>query len=168
MIAGNDLLYVPTTRQLGEMQFEPLTVNGTTYSAEEQRKMFDEYINQDSHLSSRRGMYAVRNAVQLPIVGRVDFSFMQDFFINVGGKRNTLQLRADIFNFSNMINNNWGVGQIIINESPIGIVDMDPVTNVPTYQVNPMRENLPSSSFTRTANIGDVWQMQLGVRYIFN
>lgn len=168
LIAGNDLLFVPTVQQLNEMQFEPLTVNGTTYSASDQRRMFDEYITQDDHLNSRRGTYAIRHGVQFPVVGRLDFSFMQDFYINVGGKRNTLQLRADIFNFSNMLNNNWGVGQIIANESPVGIVNIDPVTQAPTYQINPAGENLPSSTFVRSANIGDVWQMQLGVRYIFN
>lgn len=168
LIAGNDLIFVPTESQLQEMQFEPFTLNGTTYSAQDQRDIFNQFINQDSHLSSRRGMYAVRNAVQFPFVGRLDLSFMQEFFINVGGKRNTLQLRADVFNFTNMLNNNWGTGQIIANESPIGIVNIDPVTNVPTYRINPAGGDVPRSSFVRTANIGDVWQMQLGIRYIFN
>lgn len=167
-IVGNDLLFVPTTAQLDEMLFEPLTVNGTTFSAADQRAAFNQFIEQDAHLSTRRGMYALRNGVQFPVVGRLDLSFMQEFFLNIGGKRNTLQLRADVFNFTNMINNKWGVGQIITNESPIGIVGIDPTTNIPTYQMNPSNGNLVSDSFTRTANIGDVWQMQLGLRYIFN
>jgi hypothetical protein len=168
LIVGNDLLFVPTEAQLLEMAFAPLTVNGTTFSASQQREIFNDFINQDPHLSTRRGNYAIRNGVQFPVVGRLDFSVVQDFFIQVGGKRNSLQLRADIFNFTNMLNNNWGVGQIITNESPIGIVDIDPVSNVPTYQLNPARGELPTRSFVRTANIGDVWQMQLGVRYTFN
>jgi hypothetical protein len=168
LIVGNDLIYIPTENEIQEMQFAPLTVNGTTYSAADQRRIFNEFIQQDGHLSTRRGLYAVRNGVQFPVVGRLDLSFMQEFFINVGGKRNTLQFRADIFNFTNMINSNWGVGQILANESPIGIVDINPQTNIPTYQLNPRGNNLSSSSFVRTANIGDVWQMQLGVRYIFN
>ncbi|MDZ7649686.1 MAG: hypothetical protein U5K54_22485 [Cytophagales bacterium] len=49
----------------------------------------------------------------------MDLSFVQDFFIDVKGKRNTLQFRADIFNFGNIINNNWGVGDRIINSSPL-------------------------------------------------
>ncbi|MFN3800376.1 hypothetical protein [Belliella pelovolcani] len=60
------------------------------------------------------------------------------------------------------------IKQIITNETPIGIVNIDPVTNVPTYQLNPSSQSLELESFTRTANIGDVWQMQLGLRYIFN
>jgi len=168
LIAGNDLIFVPTETQLLEMQFEPLTLNGTLYTADDQRRIFNDFIQQDPHLNSRRGNYAVRNAVQFPLVGRLDFSIMQEFFITAGGKRNTIQLRADIFNFTNMLNNNWGVGQIIANESPIGIVNIDPITNVPTYRLNPARGEMPTNTFVRTANIGDVWQMQLGVRYIFN
>ena len=168
LIAGNDLLFVPTENQLDEMQFAPLTINGTTFSPDQQRDLFNQYIEQDAHLSTRRGTYAVRNAIHFPMVGRLDLSFMQEFYMNIGGKRNTLQLRADIFNFTNMINKNWGAGQIIANESPIGIVAIDPVTNVPTYQLNPTSGDVPRETFTRTANIGDVWQMQVGIRYIFN
>lgn len=168
LIAGNDLIFVPTETQLQEMQFAPLSLNGTTLSADDQRRIFNDFIMQDAHLSSRRGMYAIRNAVQFPLVGRMDLSFMQEFFINSGGKRNTLQLRADIFNFTNLLNNNWGVGQILANESPIGIVEIDPVSNVPTYRLNLAGNGFTSRSFVRTANIGDVWQMQLGLRYIFN
>ncbi|SNS51183.1 Carboxypeptidase regulatory-like domain-containing protein [Belliella buryatensis] len=167
-IVGNDLLFVPTQAQLNEMQFEPLTVNGNTFSAADQRAAFNQFIEQDAHLRSRRGMYALRNGVQFPVVGRLDLSFMQEFFLDIKGKRNTIQVRADIFNFTNLINNNWGVGQIITNETPIGIINIDPVTNIPTYQLNPSNGALVSESFTRTANIGDVWQMQLGLRYIFN
>ncbi|MCC5939196.1 MAG: TonB-dependent receptor [Lunatimonas sp.] len=167
-IAGNDLLFIPTESQLAEMQFAPLTVNGSVLSANDQRSLFNDFIEQDPHLSGRRGMYALRNGVQFPVVGRLDLSYMHEFFINVGGKTNSLQLRADVFNISNMINNKWGVGQIIANESPIGIVEINPSNNVPVYQLNPRGEDLPTSTFTRTANIGDVWQMQLGLRYIFN
>lgn len=168
LIAGNDLLFVPTENQLDEMQFAPLTINGSTFSPDQQRDLFNQYIEQDAHLSTRRGTYAVRNAIHFPMVGRLDLSFMQEFYMNIGGKRNTLQLRADIFNFTNMINKNWGAGQIIANEAPIGIAAIDPVTNIPTYQLNPTGSDVPRETFTRTANIGDVWQMQLGIRYIFN
>ena len=86
--------------------------------------------------------------------------------MNIGNKRNTLQ--GDIFNFTNMVNKKWGAGQIIANELPIGIVTIDPGTNIQTYQLNPTSGDVPREPFTRTANISEVWQMQLGLRYIFN
>lgn len=167
-VANNDLLYVPTAAELQQMPFAPLTVNGTTYSPEDQRRIFEDFIRQDNHLSSRRGSYAERHGQQLPVVGRLDLSFVQEFFLNIGGKRNTLQLRADIFNFTNMLNNRWGVGQIFINDTPVSITAIDPDSMQPTYQLNPSGGVLPTKTFQRTANIGDIWQMQLGLRYIFN
>jgi hypothetical protein len=169
LIPGNDLIFVPTQQQLGEMIFAPLTVNGgATFTPEQQRDAFNRFIDQDGYLSTRRGQYAERQAVQFPMVSRLDFSFAQEFFIDVKGKRNTLQFRADIFNFTNFLNKNWGAGYTFVNDAPIRVVSIDPVTNVPTYQMNALGGRLPEETFTRTANIGDVWQLQLGVRYIFN
>jgi hypothetical protein len=167
-VANNDLLYVPTAAELQQMKFEVLPFNGGVYSQEEQRAIFEAFIQQDPYLSNRRGQYAERHGVQLPIVGRLDLSFVQEFFVNVGGKRNTLQLRADVFNFTNMVNNRWGVGQIYVNDTPISVRSIDPNTMEPTYRLNPSGGTLPTNTFRRTANIGDVWQMQLGLRYIFN
>ncbi|MCC5930620.1 MAG: TonB-dependent receptor [Cyclobacteriaceae bacterium] len=168
LVAGNDLLYVPTSGEIQEMNFADLNLNGTVLSENQQRQLYNAFINQDPHLSQRRGDYAIRHGLQLPMVGRLDVSFTQDFFINVGGKRNILQFRADIFNFTNLLNKNWGVGTTILNDAPITITSIDPVTNVPTYQLNPVRGIIAQDSFIRTGNIGDVWQMQIGLRYIFN
>ncbi|MGY6559760.1 MAG: TonB-dependent receptor [Nitritalea sp.] len=168
LIVGNDLIFIPTESQLQEMAFDPLTLNAQTFTPEEQRTLFNEFIEQDAHLRTRRGGYAMRNGVQFPMVGRLDFSFVQDFFLNLKGKKNVLQFRMDIFNVTNLINSNWGVGSIIANESPIAITRIDPDTLTPVYQLNPSRGELPTNTFVRTANIGDVWQMQLGLRYIFN
>ncbi len=167
-IANNDLLYVPTAAQLQQMRFETLTVNGDTYSEDEQRSILEAFIQQDRHLAARRGNYAMRHGAQMPVVGRIDLSVVQEFFVNISGKRNTLQLRADIFNFTNMINNRWGVGSIFVNDTPLSIASIDPDTRQPIYRLNPSGRELPVRTFQRTANIGDVWQMQLGLRYIFN
>lgn len=167
-VANNDLIYVPTSAELQQMRFEPLTFSGQLYSQEDQRQIFEAFIEQDPHLQGRRGQYAERHGVQLPMVGRIDLSFIQEFFVNVGGKRNTLQLRVDVFNFTNMLNNKWGVGQTFVNDTPVSIHSIDSDTMEPTYQLNGSRGLLPKDSFLRTANITDVWQMQMGIRYIFN
>lgn len=167
LVAGNDLIYVPTLQEIEGMQFAELELNGVVYSAEEQRAIFNNLIDQDKHLSSRRGDYAQRHGAQMPVTGRLDFSFQQNFHFKVKDKKNTLQLRFDVINLTNLINNNWGVGWIPSNDAPISIVDLD-TENVPTYQLNAVRGELPTESFRRSANILDVWQMQFGVRYIFN
>ena len=167
LVAGNDLIYVPTSGEIDGMQFAELEVGGVTYSADEQRDVFNQLIDNDNHLSSRRGGYAQRHGAQLPVTGRLDFSFQQNFNFKVKDKTNTLQLRFDVVNLTNLINNEWGVGWIPTNDAPVTVVDLDE-NNTPIYQLNPTRGELPTEPYRRTANILDVWQMQFGVRYIFN
>ncbi len=112
---GNDLLYVP--RDQSEMNFATFTSGGKTYTGAEQAAAWDAYINQDTYLSTRRGQYAERNAVKLPMVFRLDFSVNQDLFKNLGGAKHTLSFRADFLNFSNLLNHDWGVGQRLVGGS---------------------------------------------------
>lgn len=167
LVAGNDLIYIPTLQEVEGMQFAELELNGVIYSAEQQRDQFNQLIDQDRHLSSRRGDYAQRHGAQMPLTGRLDLSFQQNFHFKVKEKKNTLQFRFDIINLTNLINRNWGVGWVPSNDAPITIVDIDE-SNVPTYQLNAVRGELPTESYVRSANILDVWQLQFGVRYTFN
>jgi hypothetical protein len=166
LVAGNDLMYVHTEDEIAQMNFEPLVLNGTTLSAEEQRALYNAYIQQDRHLRSRRGDYAQRHGSQLPMTGRLDFSVQQDINFNVKKRKNTVQLRVDIINLTNLINRNWGVGYTFLNDAPLTITSIDQNQN-PTYQLNPVGNSIAQQSFARTATITDVWQMQIGARYIF-
>ena len=102
-ISGNDLIFVP--KDVTQVRFAPLVVGTTTYTEAQQQAAFDAYIKQDEYLSSRRGQYAERNGEFLPMLHRLDLSIVQDFHIFAKGEKNTLQLRFDILNFGNMLNN---------------------------------------------------------------
>jgi hypothetical protein len=166
--ASNDLLYVPNN--VSEMNFEAYDPDGTgplgTISSSDQATAFDAFISQDDYLSTRRGSYAERNGVLMPWVKTLDMSFVQEFFVDVKGKRNTLQLRVDIFNVGNLLNDDWGVGKRIINSSPVQIRSV--TAGVPLYRFTTVNGALPTSTYGTRTTIGDVWQMQVGVRYIFN
>ena len=167
-LTSNDLMYVP--KDVSEMNFQAYDPDGAgplpTLSSAEQAAAFDAYINQDDYLSGRRGQYAERNGVLMPWVKTIDMTFIQEFFVDVKGKRNTIQLRADIFNVGNLINNKWGVGDRIINSSPLQLVNV--TAGVPLYRFSTVNGQLPTSTYGTSTTIGDVWQMQLGIRYIFN
>ena len=111
----NDLIYIP--RNMSEMNFKPLTVSGKTFTAAQQAAAFEQYIENDSYLSSHRGQYAERGAVFFPMVDRVDLSITQDVFHNIGGAKHSGQIRLDITNFGNLLNHNWGVGQRLVNNA---------------------------------------------------
>jgi hypothetical protein len=169
-VNGNDLMFIPNSAS--DMVFLPLTTGGRTFSPAEQQAAFDAYIDQDKYLSSRRGQYAERNGVLFPWVWTTDLSITQDFYVNAGGKRNTLQFRADIINFTNLLNRDWGLFNQFINNRPLTYAGVSPEGEpqfrmVTTGSGDSLR--LLDETFRKRANINfDVWRIQLGVRYIFN
>ena len=166
-IANNELIYVPKDRN--EMNFEAYTpTGGRLFSVQEQQDAWEAFINQDKYLSSRRGQYAERGAVFLPMVYNADVSITQDIFANLGGQKNTLQLRFDILNFGNLLNDNWGQGLRVINNRPLVARGADANGRALYRMANLNPTTLLSKSFERTAGTGDVWRMQLGLRYLFN
>jgi hypothetical protein len=115
-----------------EMNFATFTTGGRTFTAAEQAAAFDAYINQDRYLRTRRGQYAERGAVFLPIVSRADLSVTQDLFANIRGQRNGVQLRADVLNVGNLLNSNWGVGQRLVRNQILTSATADPQGAPPT------------------------------------
>jgi hypothetical protein len=165
---SNDLIYVP--RDVSEMNFAPIT-GATPFSAAQQATAWNDYINQDPHLRNRRGQYALRGGVILPNVTRMDVSVSQDISRLVAGQKNSLQVRLDILNFTNMFNSDWGVSQRVINNQPL--IPVAPLTTGPTagqarYTMRVQSGRLLNSTFQKNAGINDVWRLQLGLRYSFN
>lgn len=166
---NNDLIYVP--RNQGEIALiDIVNSDKTVYTAAEQWADLDKYISQDKYLSTRRGQYAERNGAVIPWRGQLDIRLLQDFFIKVGGKRNTIQLSLDIFNFGNLLNSNWGVLKAANRSSLITFKGYD-ANGVPqfTYPYLDAANKIPlTSTFRDDLGLTSRWQMQLGVRYIFN
>jgi hypothetical protein len=153
-------------------------VNGnnvvTTYTAADQAAAFDAYIDNNPYLKSRRGQYAERNGGYAPWLTRFDFAVIQDFFIKTGanGMKNTLQLRLDILNVGNLLNNHAGVGYLTTTTSPITATVPTGVGAVPTYRLATQTISgtiVPiQDSFVKGITLDNVWQAQIGLRYIFN
>lgn len=171
-VSNNDLLYVPS--DLNEIKFLNITNSGGTvlFTAGAQDTAFQNYINQDEYLSSRKGNYAERNGVLMPMIWRFDVSIVQEFFIQTGKNRNTLQLRADILNAGNLINKDWGIGNSIINSRPLTAAGVD-ATGVPMFRMQTTGSGtstkLLDKTYQKSASLtNDVYRIQLGIRYIFN
>ena len=164
---GNDLIYIP--RDQSEMRFEAYTPTGSTrlFSVAEQKAAWDAYINQDEYLSSHRGQYAERGAVFLPVVFRTDFSVTQDIYAKANGKRNNLQLRMDVLNFGNLLNNKWGTGQRLVSNQPLISRGVNAAGEA-IYRLQNVGNDLLSTTYQKTAGISDVYRIQLGMRYTFD
>ncbi len=150
---NNDLIYVPTSNEVQQMQF----------TGAGQAEAFEAYIQQDEYLNANRGTYMDRYGALAPWRSRWDVKLLQDFNFNVAdGKQNTIQLSVDILNFGNLLNSEWGVVQQPNSLSPISVDNID-ANGVPTFTFDPSLEE----TFGVDASLNSRWQMQLGLRYIF-
>lgn len=144
----NDLIYIPTSAQINQMQF-----SGTGQAA-----AFDQFISQDKYLNGRRGSYAERYGALAPWRGKWDMKFIQELKV---GKTNSIQFSIDILNVGNLINSNWGLVQQPNAVQPIGVtVD---ASGVPTYTFDPSLQK----TFVYDSSLLSRWQMQFGLRYSF-
>lgn len=163
---GNDLMYIPKNQS--EMNFLAQSASGAApaVSVQDQKTAFDNFINQDAYLSKNRGNYVTRNGVLQPYVVRFDFSTQLELFSNIGKNRHTIQLRGDIFNIGNMINHAWGVGYLVNTSSPLAAKGVD-AAGVPIFTMNRINNSINYTTYRKSTGFGDVWQAQLGIRYIF-
>jgi hypothetical protein len=165
-----DLLYIPASAS--EIEFKDM---GT---AAQQWADLDAYIEQDPYLSKHRGEYAERNGARSTGSHIIDLRFLQDFYLEAGGKEHRLQFSVDIFNFTNLLNKNWG-RRYRTNFNGVELVTFQgfedrgegPLT--PTFAFNAPRDkdgNISTKSVFTIDDVGTLssrWQMQFGLRYIF-
>ncbi|MDQ3347875.1 MAG: carboxypeptidase regulatory-like domain-containing protein [Acidobacteriota bacterium] len=168
---SNDLIYVP--RDTSEMNFQQYTAAGRIYTAAEQAQAWEAYIQADDYLSKRRGQYAERGGVFLPMVRRMDLSIGQEIFASLGGARNAFQVRLNIQNVGNLLNKNWGVSQrIVLSSQPLivptgaqgGPVDAQGRAQ---YRLRTINNELITTPLESTATLSDVYRMQISLRYSF-
>ncbi len=172
----NALIYVP--RDASEINLVDITDSGgnVVATAAEQWTALNAFINSSDYLSDRRGQYAERNGARAPWSNVVDLKVLQDIYFKSGDKRHTLQLSLDIFNFTNLINKDWGKRYFVSGSAaaPIRTVvggddalDNLPAATTPAFTFDP---SLTLDDFEQVDDFGlasSRWQIQLGVRYIF-
>jgi hypothetical protein len=156
----NALIYVPASQ--GEIT---LREGANGFTAQQQWDALDAFIRGNSYLNSRRGKFAERNGEQGPWSDIVDLKVIQDFSIDAFGKNHTLQFTADIFNFTNMLNKDWGRKKFVPGN--IGLLTTETAGANPVFSFNPDAfadgiEQLDDSGIQSSR-----WQMQIGIRYIF-
>jgi hypothetical protein len=127
-------------------------------------------MEQDSYLKNHKGEYAEAYAARAPWVHQFDLRFLQDFYINVGQTKHTLQLSLDVLNVGNMLNSNWGVNKNMAasNYGRILRYEGKDANNVPTFSTTKVIGEYPTKTYDTYLNYGQCWSLQIGLRYIFN
>ncbi len=159
------LMYIP------ENQNDIVLVDDGDYTAAEQWNDLNAFINGHKYLNDHRGEVAERNSQRMPFEHTLDLKFMQEFKFKVSANReNKIQITFDIFNFTNMLNKDWG--RMYYSIGDYGVYQM---LEFQGYQAN---GTTPTYSYynkngNKTYGIDDSglkssrWQAQFGVRYIF-
>ena len=169
-----NLIYVPYSKdELTFADYEYRDAQGATqtYTAANQATDFWEFINNDSYLKTRLGKYAERNGAIYPWTNQFDVKITQDFFINAGKKRNTLQVGLDILNVGNLLNKNWGHKQYYNTNAPLALVRntySQGGTAKPEYRFMRNGTEVLRETFTSSNSFSSTYYMQFSLRYIFN
>jgi hypothetical protein len=165
---GN-LIWIPTAAS--EINFVDIVKDGAVVkTAAEQWTDLNAFIESDKYLSENRGSYAERNGARLPFENIIDFKFAQDFYLTASGKKHLLQLTFDIFNFTNLLNKEWGARQYITNDA----FQLVTFTGFEADGTTPKFNYTGKTSVDDIYNISDSgvnssrWQGQIGIRYTFN
>lgn len=157
----NDLMYVPTDAELEKMVFTDIHSNNNTVTAAEQKDALIKWIEGNGELRKSKGTHIKRNQMTLPFEHHFDFHFAQDFFVDIVGQRNTIQLNFDIINVGNLLNKKWGMYYQTNSGYDLTPLTTKIGTNGATYQFYD-----PGEMYTNT-NITSRWHAQVGLKYIF-
>ncbi len=158
-----NLLYVPASRE--ELNSWNFNNSNTAYTADQQRDDFWAYINQDSYLKNRKGQYTERGGAIMPWHHQFDFKLNQDFYVKVGGKRNTIQFGVDIKNVGNMLNKDWGLFKQVNSMSPISYN-----TGTGLYSMTMLNNNRDklTETYKNYESFRSTYSVLFSLRYIFN
>lgn len=168
---ANDLIFVPAAKD--EIILEK-TGASDLRTPDQLWNQLNNYIEQDDYLKSKRGRYTERNGLKYPFYSRADLNFTQDFYIMVSGKRNTIRFTMDILNFSNLLNRYWGTLKTPNRTNLLNFLRVEttgPNAGKPVFSFPYLDEKnkVPlTSTFQNSASLGSRYQIQMGVRYIFN
>lgn len=167
---GNDLIYIPNNE--AEMAFvDFVDANGNTVTAAQQWTQFNSFIEQDDYLSENRGSIAERNGLINPWYFNIDLRILQDFSFMLAKTKHTFQLSVDILNVANLINDEWGVRKIA---NPTATTPLELTTGANGTQFT--SDGRPyvhykggnQETFINDPSVFSRWQMQIGLRYIFD
>jgi hypothetical protein len=123
-----------------------------------QAQAFTEFINSNEYLSSRKGNFTERNGGRTPWSTTLDAKLTH----NISLGKNVLQLTADVFNLTNLLNDNWGQTYFVSNSfnstSSVGLAKVSGETFSFTK---------PTQKPYTVDQISSKWQVQLGIRLSF-
>ncbi|MBI3522994.1 MAG: TonB-dependent receptor [Betaproteobacteria bacterium] len=161
-VSGNDLMYIPSAPQSGEVAFL-----GDTATSHTNEDRFWSIVNQNKALSDAKGGVVKRNSAFSPWVNSFDMRISQQvpgFKPKHGGL-----LVFDIFNIGNLLNKKWGrINEMAFQSSGgqtrrfVNVVGINAQGKY-VYQVSPAVDDLT----LRQVSGESQWALQVTLKYEF-
>jgi hypothetical protein len=184
LVNGNDPIYIPrNATDPNEVQVGTLSgtaPNQTFNYSPTQAQALERFISDNHCLDRQRGRIMERNSCRSPFQHRFDLSVKQSLPA-VRGQQLSLQL--DIFNFLNLLNNDWGqirlptLAAFNNNQSALTVIGRTPgalSTSQPLftfdsrlYQSDATKPNFGTPKAFESRTTGSSYQLQLTLRYSF-
>jgi outer membrane receptor for ferrienterochelin and colicin len=192
----NSLLYVPrSTSALTFGEVDP--DNGPAITPGQQATALEQFIRENDYLSQRRGDYTERNGDRTPWESVVDLNFRLEVFQQLLGRQQSVELTANIFNFSSLLGDivgqdQWGERFAGPSEGSVSLTSFREFTETedgeytPVYTAQGVIDEAVDTNGdgqadeVRTLDQGDIfnqlrtgssyssqYQIQLGIRYNF-
>ena len=172
--SGNDLIYIPKTQsdinlvKVGSGGLGTVTSTDTRTSAQIWSQL-DAFLSSSTYLNTHRGEYAERNAALSPFFSRLDLNVTQDLSIKLGKDKHVIRLSLDVINAANLLNRDWGIIKVPTVTNFLKYEGMMADGKTPSFSFPFLTSTTPfTSAFQNSAGIGSRWQMQFGIKYLFN
>ncbi len=160
---SRDLAYIPSN--LDDVVF-------AGNSTAEQRQQFMDYINNDQYLNKYKGRVFKRNGARANWINQIDLTFRQEIPGFMDGHKG--ELRFDIFNLGNLINDKWGVerrADFPLSRNLANFGGVDPATGKYIYNIDQQIKNgqyTPNSlPVNESFNPSQRWSVLVTARYTF-
>jgi hypothetical protein len=164
--SNSDLIYIPTNNDIQQMVF---VANG--YSPQQQKDFLNDYIEHDKYLRNHRGRFSERNGPRLPFTNIIDLRLQQDLRVTIGRKQTTLSILYDVFNFTNMLNKDWGRTYFLSTSDNYALITFAGYSNsstlTPQYKFKPNGAHPWTIQNSTAPGLSARWISQLGVKISF-
>ena len=148
----------------------PANDSEINFKTDDDRKAFWAYVDQDNYLKNHKGQYAEAYSARAPWTHRFDLRLMEEFQFKVGNAKHAIQLSFDFMNIGNLFNSKWGVQKTDWSSNNSRILKYEGVnaSNQPVFSMNKLNGEYISKSYDFYNVDTQCWQLQVGIKYIFN
>jgi len=169
---GYELIYIPTSDELSTQIFEPIIAANYYYTGDQQKEALEWYIQNNTYLNNRRGMYSERNGSRTPFTNRIDLKISSYAGFELNKRKYGITFSLELFNLGNLISSEWGKNYAVPGNR-FRLIDFMGFINetqlIPTFNFNPLllQQKPWQEQVSRLPTFSKEWLIQAGFRINF-